>query len=296
VEGQPAPAPGSQPYIVGKKVVAGDYFSAIGLPLLKGRYFNGRDAETALRVVIVSQSLAHHFWPHEDPVGKRLKPGFQNDPWYTIVGVVGDAKQDNLGAPPMPAMYLPYAQSPAEFLMEDITLVVRTALPPLSLVDSARHAVESVDPDLPVFEVATMEQLVYRSASAPRFNTVLLGVFAALALVLAAIGIYGVMSYAVTRRTHEIGVRMALGARARDVLGQVIAQGMRRALTGIVLGLAGALALTRFLSSLLYGVRPADPATFLAVSLLLLAVSLLACYIPARRAATVDPMIALRHE
>ena len=180
--------------------------------------------------------------------------------------------------------------------MEDITLVVRTALPPLSLVDSARHAVESVDPDLPVFEVATMEQLVYRSASAPRFNTVLLGVFAALALVLAAIGIYGVMSYAVTRRTHEIGVRMALGARARDVLGQVIAQGMRRALAGIVLGLAGALALTRFLSSLLYGVRPADPATFLAVSLLLLAVSLLACYIPARRAATVDPMIALRHE
>jgi len=296
VEGQAAPSAGSQPFIAAKKVVGGDYFRSLGIPLLQGRDFDEHDSQNSQHVVIVSQSLAHHYWPAGDAIGRRLKPGFSNDAWCTVVGVVGDTKQYSLDEAPAPSMYLPYAQAPAQFLMEDIALVVRTALPPLSLVNAARHAVESVDPDLPVFDVVTMEQLVYRSASAPRFNTVLLGIFASLALILAAIGIYGVMSYSVSQRTHEIGVRMALGAKARDVVRQIIAQGMRRALAGIALGLAGALILTRFLASLLYGVRPADTATFLAVSLLLLAVALLACYVPARRAATVDPMIALRHE
>jgi predicted permease len=296
VEGQPAPTPGTPPFIAAKKVIGGDYFRALGIPLIKGRYFDAHDSESAAHVVVVSQSLAHHYWPHGDAIGKRLKPGFEDDAWCTVVGIVGDTKQYSLDETPAPSMYLPYAQAPAPFLMEDSTLVVRTTLQPLGLVNEARHAVESVDPDLPVFEVATMEQLVYRSASSPRFNTVLLGLFAALALILAAIGIYGVMSYSVTQRTHEIGVRMALGAKARDVVRQTIAQGMRQTLAGILLGLAGAFVLTRFLSSLLYGVRPSDPATFLAVSLVLLAVALLACYIPARRAATVDPMVALRHE
>jgi predicted permease len=296
VEGQAAPPPGSQPFIAAKKVIGGDYFSAIGIPLLKGRYFDDHDAQNAPHVVIVSQSLAHHYWPGGDAIGKRLKPGFSNDAWCTVVGVVGDTKQYGLDETPSPSMYLPYVQAPAPFLMEDISLVVRTSLDPLSMANAARHAVESADQDLPVFDVATMEQLVYRSASTPRFNTVLLGIFAALALILAAIGIYGVMSYSVTQRTHEIGVRMALGARAPDVLRQMIAQGMRQAAAGIVLGLAGALVLTRFLASLLYGIRPSDPATFLAVSLLLAAVALVACYFPAHRAAVVDPMIALRHE
>jgi putative ABC transport system permease protein len=296
VEGQPAASPGNRPLIAAKKVVGGDYFSVLGIPLIKGRYFDEHDSESAPHVVIISQSLAHHYWPRGDALGRRLKPGFSNDAWCTVVGIVADTKQYSLDETPSPSMYLPYGQASATFWMEDITLVVRTVLQPLSLVQAARHAVESVDPDLPVFNVVTMEQLIYRSASAPRFNTVLLGIFASLALILAAIGIYGVMSYAVTQRTHEIGVRMALGAKARDVLGQVIAQGMRRALAGIALGLAGALILTRFLASLLYSVRPVDPATYLTVSLLLLAVALLACYVPARRAATVDPMIALRHE
>jgi putative ABC transport system permease protein len=296
VEGQTAPFPGSRPFIAAKKVVAGDYFRALGIPLVKGRYFDEHDSQQSHHVVIVSQSLAHYYWPRGDAIGRRLKPGFPGDAWCTVVGVIGDTKQYSLDETPAPSMYLPYEQAPAQFLMQDITLVVRTALQPLSLLQAARHAAESVDPDLPVFDVATMEQLVYRSASAPRFNTILLGIFASLALTLAAIGIYGVISYSVTQRTHEIGVRMALGARARDVVRQIIGQGMRRTLAGIVLGLAGALVLTRFLSSLLYGVRPADPITFLAGSLLLLAVATLACYVPARRAATVDPMIALRHE
>lgn len=296
VEGQPAPAPGSQPFIAGKRVVGGDYFSTIGLPLLKGRYFSDHDSAAAPHVVIVSQSLAHHFWPREDPIGKRLKPGFSNDSWCTIVGVVGDAKQYRLDEPTLPAMYLPYAQSPGDFMMRDVTLVVRTALPLLTLVPAVRRAVGAVDPDLPVFDVATMEQLVYRSVSAPRFNTVLLGVFAALAVILATVGIYGMMSYSVSQRTHEIGVRMALGAREHDVLRQVIRQGMLRAAAGIGFGLAGALALTRFLSSLLYGVRATDPLTLAAVVLVVTAVALLASYLPARRAAKVDPMVALRHE
>jgi putative ABC transport system permease protein len=296
VEGQPAPAPGAQPFIAAKKVIGGDYFKAIGIPLLRGRYFEEQDSETAPHVVMVSQSLARHFWPHEEAMGKRLKPGFSNDAWCTVVGIVGDTKQYSLDETPSPSMYLPYAQAPATFLMQDITLVLRTGADPRSLVTAARRAVQAVDPDLPVFDVASMEQLVYRSVSTPRFNTALLGVFAALALVLAAVGIYGVMSYAVVQRTHEIGVRVALGARAGDILRQVVRQGMLPAVVGIAIGTAGAWAVTRFLSSLLFGVRPTDPMTFTLVPLLLATVALVACLIPARRATKVDPVVALRYE
>jgi predicted permease len=296
VEGQAAPAPGTQPFIAGKKVIGGDYFKAIGIPLLKGRYFDKHESKTAPHVVIVSQSLAQHFWPRGDAIGKRLKPGFFNDAWCTVVGIVGDTKQYSLGDTPSPSMYLPYAQAPAPFLMQDMTLVLRNASDPLSLVAAARGAVQAVDPDLPVFDVATMEQLVYRSASEPRFNAALLGIFAALALVLAAVGIYGVMSYAVMQRTHEIGLRMALGAQASDVLQQIVRQGMLLAAGGIAIGMAGAWVVTRFLASLLFGVRPTDPMTFAMVPSVLAAVALLACYLPARRAATVNPMVALRYE
>jgi predicted permease len=296
VEGQAPPAPGAQPFIAAKKVIGGDYFKAIGIPLLQGRYFDRRDAEDAPHVVIVSQSLAHYFWPHGDVIGRRLKPGFSNDAWCTVVGVVGDTKQYSLDEAASPSMYLPYAQAPLPFMMQDITLVLRTGSDPLSLVGAARRAVQSVDPDLPVFDIATMEQLVYRSASGPRFNTALLSIFAALALILATVGIYGVLSYMVLQRTHEIGVRMALGAQTGDVLRQVVRQGMLLAAAGIAIGIVGAWVVTRLLSSLLFGVRPTDPVTFALVPLALAAVALVACFLPARRATKVDPVVALRYE
>jgi len=296
VEGQEAPPPGTQAFIAAKKVVGGEYFKAIGIPLLKGRYFDEHDAENAPRVVIVSQDLARHFWPQGDAIGNRLKPGFSNDVWCTVVGIVGETKQYSLGEGSSPSMYLPYAQAPVTFLMQDITFVLRTGSDPLGVVAPARRAVQAVDPDLPVFDVATMEQLVYKSASGPRFNTELLGIFAALALILATVGVYGVMSYAVLQRTHEIGVRMALGAEAGDIIRQVARQGMLRAAAGIATGIIGAWALTRFLASLLFGVQPTDPITFTLVPLAMVAVALLASFLPARRAARVDPMAALRHE
>jgi len=296
VEGEAPPAPGSQPFIATKAVVGGDYFRAIGIPLLRGRHFDAHDSETAPRVVIVSQSLARHYWPLDQALGKRLKPGFSNDAWCTVVGVVGDTKQWGLGEPSSPAMYLPYPQAPATFMMQSITFVLRAGADPVALASAARRAVQAVDPDLPVFDIATMNQLVYRSASAPRFNTALLGVFAALALVLAAVGIYGVMSYAVAQRTHEIGVRVALGAEASNIIRQMVRQGMMPAAIGIAAGTVGAWAVTRFLSSLLFGVRPTDPITFALVPLLLATVGVLACLLPARRATKVDPVEALRYE
>jgi putative ABC transport system permease protein len=296
VEGQPEPTPGTQPFIAAKVVIGGDYFKAIGIPLLRGRYFDEHDSESAPHVVIVSQSLAQHFWPLEEAIGKRLKPGFSNDAWCTVVGVVGDTKQYSLGETPSPSMYLPYVQAPVPFLMQDITFVLRAGADPLSMVAAARRAVQAVDPDLPVFDVTTMDQLVYRSASAPRFNAALLAIFAALALVLATVGIYGVMSYTVLQRMHEFGVRMALGAQEGDLLQQVFRQGMLLAVGGITTGVAGAWVLTRFISSLLFGVRPTDPLTFVLIPLLLAAVALVACLLPARRATKVDPVAALRYE
>jgi putative ABC transport system permease protein len=296
VEGQPAPTSGTQPFIATKVVIGGDYFKAIGIPLLRGRYFDAHDSESAPHAVIVSQSLARHYWPLDKAIGKRLKPGFENDTWFTVVGVVGDTKQYSLGETPSPSMYLPYVQAPATFLMQDITFVLGASADPLTLASAARRAIQAVDPDLPVFDVASMDQLVYRSASAPRFNAGLLGIFAALALVLAAVGIYGVMSYTVLQRTHEIGVRMALGAQEGDVLQQIVLQGMLLAAGGITAGVAGAWVVTKYLSSLLFGVRPTDPMTFALVPLLLAAVALVACLLPARRATKVDPMVALRYE
>ncbi|MGD0697250.1 MAG: ABC transporter permease [Terriglobia bacterium] len=296
VEGQETPPPGTQAFIAAKKVIGGEYFKAIGIPLLKGRYFDEHDSEAGPHVVIVSQDLARHFWPQGDAIGKRLKPGFSNDAWCTVVGIVGETKQYALDETSSPSMYLPYAQAPVPFLMQDITFVLRTRSDPLSLVAPARRAVQAVDPDLPVFDVATMEQLVYKSASGPRFNTALLGIFAALALILATVGVYGVMSYTVLQRTHEIGVRMALGADAGDIIRQMVRQGMLLAAGGIAAGIAGAWVLTRFLASLLFGVRPTDPITFALVPVVTVVAALLACFLPARRAAKVDPMVALRYE
>ena len=293
IEGQPAPPPDVTP---SKSVVSADYFRAAGIRLIKGRYFDEQDTQTSARVAIINENMARRFWPHQDPIGQRLKPGFSNDQWCSIVGVVADVKLFSFAEKPSTAIYLPYPQAPVAFLMRDITFVVRTNSSPLNSADLARQAIGAVDPDLPIFDVATLQELVYQSMSEPRFNTVLLGVFAALAFVLAMVGIYGVMSYAVTQRTHEIGVRMALGAERLDVLKLVVGDGMRLALIGVAIGLAAAFGLTRFLSSFLFGVQPTDPVTYVGVSLLLTGTALAASYIPARRATKVDPMVALRYE
>jgi predicted permease len=294
VEGQPAPPPGAS---ASKPLVSADYFRALGIPLLQGRSFTESDGAQAPRVAIISQSLAHRFFPRQDPLGRRLDVGFGGRPLlYTIVGVAGDVKEWGLSARAPMIIYVPYAQAPLPFLLSAAALVVRTAGDPTSLAGAVRHAVQSIDQEMPLFNVASMQQLLYKSVAEPRFNLLLFGVFAALALFLAVVGMYSVMSYSVVQRTHEIGIRRALGARESDVLRLVVGQGLKLSLAGVAIGLAGALALTRMLATLLYGIRPADPITFCWVALLLAIVALLACFVPARRAMRVDPNVALRYE
>jgi putative ABC transport system permease protein len=288
--------PTFEPAAAVKEVVGGGYFRAMGIPLQQGRFFNEHDSESAQRVVIVNETFARLFGPHRGALGKRLKPGFAPDAWCSVVGVVGDAKQSALNEAFAPAIYLPYAQAPIDVFMRNITFVVAARGDPLRIAPAARAAVQAVDPNLPVFDVASMEELVSRSVSGPRFNSLMLGGFAALALLLAAVGIYGVVAYSVAQRTHEIGVRMALGARGRDVVHEILAKGLALAAAGLALGLLGALALTRLLAGMLYGVGAEDPLTFAAVSAILAATAVIATYVPARRATRVDPIIALRCE
>jgi putative ABC transport system permease protein len=271
------------------------YLEAMHIGLLKGRSFDERDAEGAPLVALVSEAMVERYWPDQDPIGKRIRfPGSESrpEPWRTIVGVVSDVKQRALDAERAMQMYLPEAQYPTSAL----TLVVRTASDPASMAAAVSGEIRAVDKDQPVSNVATMEQLRWDSISLRRFSMLLLGIFAAVALTLAAIGIYGVISYSVTQRTREIGIRMALGAQRRHIFKVVVGQGMIMALIGIAVGLAVALALTRVMSSLLFGVAATDPGVFTIIPLLLGGVALLASYIPARRATKVDPMIALRYE
>jgi putative ABC transport system permease protein len=294
VEGGPALRPDQMPSVNYRSVSAG-YFDAAGVSVIKGRVPDERDVAGQPLVLAVNQSLARRDFPGEDPVGKRISYGIRPDGqpiWFQIVGVVSDVRNTELGTEPTPEIYTSYLQDP----FAGMSYVVRSSVEPESLVPSVREAVRSVDRAQPVSDVRTMEQLVGEAAAEPRFNSLLLGLFAGMALVLAAAGIYGVMSYAVTQRTHEIGIRIALGAQTRDVLRFVVGQGMALALAGVGLGLVAALALTRVMSSLLYGVSATDPLTFAAVALLLSLVALLASYIPARRATKVDPMVALRYE
>jgi putative ABC transport system permease protein len=293
IEGQSAPPQG---VIASKLVVSPGYFQAMGIPLVKGRFLSMNDSDRSPRVIIVSENFARRFWPDGNAVGNRINPGFTGSTWCTVVGVVGNVKQTGLADKSPLTLYLPYSQAPKAFLMSFMTLVVRTPFAPAQLAPTVRREVQSVDPDLPVYGVSTMEQLISASNADPRSRSILLGCFASLALILATVGIYGVVGFSVAQRTHEIGIRMALGAQKGDVLAMVIGQGLKLTMIGAAIGVAGALAVTRFLSSLLYGVEPNDPATFIAVSLLLVAVALLASYVPARRAAKVDPMVALRYE
>jgi putative ABC transport system permease protein len=294
VEGGPALRPDQMPSVNYRSVSPG-YFDAVGVAVVKGRVPDERDTPGAPLVLAVNQSLARRDFPGEDPVGKRISYGVnaQRQPiWFQIVGVVADVRNLELGTEPSPEIYTSYQQDP----FAGMSYVVRSSVEPESLVPAVREAVRGVDRAQPVADVRTLEQLVGEAASAPRFNSMLLGLFACMALLLAAAGIYGVMSYAVTQRTHEIGIRIALGAQGRDVLRFVVGQGMTLALAGVGLGLVAALALTRVMSSLLYGVSATDPLTFAGVALLLTLVALLASYVPARRATKVDPMIALRYE
>jgi putative ABC transport system permease protein len=280
---------------VNYRSVSPGYFDAVGVGVVRGRVPDERDTPGQPLVLAVNQSLARRDFPGEDPVGKRISYGIRPDgqpSWFQIVGVVSDVRNMELGTEPSPEIYTSYLQDP----FAGMSYVVRSSVEPESLVPSVREAVRGVDKAQPVADVRTMEQLVGEAAAEPRLNSLLLGLFACMALVLAAAGIYGVMSYAVTQRTHEIGIRIALGAQGRDVLRFVVGQGMTLALAGVGLGLVAALALTRVMASLLYGVSATDPLTFAGVALLLSLVALLASYVPARRATKIDPMVALRYE
>ena len=292
IEGTPEPPPG-QDFIGRYRVCTPEYFETLGIPIVKGRAFTEQDRAGAPPVIIVNETLAKRFWPNGDALGKRMRftgPP-EKSPWIQVVGIVPDVKHD-LSLPVTPDYYLPYAQDS----WNSMVLVAKTRVEPLALAASVRQQVWSIDKDQPVFDVRSMDQVRALSVSLYSFSSVSLGIFAVIAVLLAAIGIYGVMSYAVMQRTQEIGIRMALGARAADVLKLVVRNGMSLALIGVVAGLAGSYALTRLLASLLVGVTPTDVVTFALVTLGLLMIALLACYVPARRATKVDPLVALRYE
>jgi len=277
------------------RAVTEDYFRTMGIPLVAGRAFTGQDNLQKAPVVIINQTMARRFFPGADPLGKKIRFGEPNDPASTVVGVVGDVKHLGLADDEVPAIYQPHAQKRFAWLRW-MTIVVRADDAPLSLIAPIRSRIAEVDRAQPVYDIATMEQLLSKSITPTRFPTILLGLFALLALALAAVGLYGVMSYAVARRANEIGLRMALGAQARDVLTLVIGRGMKLTLLGLVIGLAGATTLTSVLKTLLFNISATDPLTFAGVACTLLGVALLACYLPARRATRVDPLVALRRE
>jgi predicted permease len=292
IEGRPAPLPGESQSAV-YRVVRPKYFQTMGATLLKGRDFTERDTATAPGVVIINEAFARRYFPGEDAVGRRINVSNDEMNPREIVGVIRDAKQNDLTAQANPETYLPHLQAAQG---KSMTLVIRSASEPARLAQAVQAQVWAIDKNLPVSEIRTMEDVVSESIGGQRFNMIMLSLFAGVALILAAVGIYGVMSYAVTQRTHEIGIRMALGASARDVLRMVVGQGMVLALVGVGLGLIGAFALSRLMTSLLFNISPTDSMTFIVVSVVLACVALLACYIPARRATRIDPMVALRYE
>jgi putative ABC transport system permease protein len=288
VEGRP-PVTIDQAFGADFRRINQNYFSALRIPLLRGRNFTAQELRQEEKPVIVSQQLVDQVFPNEEPLGKRLIMGI-GDSRHEIIGVVGDIRHNSLGGPPAATMYFPNVDSPFT------NLVVRSKTDPTSIAAGLRREIQAMDPDQPVAAVKPMTAWVEGSVSSQRYRTTLLGLFAALAMVLAATGIYGVMSYTVAQRTHEIGVRMALGARQSDVLALVVRQGMLLAIVGVVLGLIGAFWLTRVMATLLFQVTARDPITFAVVAALLIAVAFVACFVPALRATKVDPLVALRYE
>jgi putative ABC transport system permease protein len=279
---------------VSRPTVTCDYFNAMGISVKNGRALTAQDARPGAGSVIVNEAFEKRFFPGASAVGKRIRlhPSPAEARWQTVVGVVSDVRQSGLAGDVMPQVYSP----DLEDMGDAMSFVFRVTGAPAGLISAVRKVVAEVEPNQALYNVMTMEQRLANTTTARRLNTALLGSFAAVALLLAVVGIYGVMSYAVTQRTREIGLRMALGARPGHVLRSVLGQGMRVVLIGAGIGLVGALALARVLRNLLFEVAPTDPATFVCVTLLLAAVALLACYVPARRAARVDPMVALRCE
>ena len=294
VEGRPLVPPDQWPG-VNYRSVSPDYFRALEIPIVQGRAFNERDNATVPLVVIIKQSTPDRDFSGENPVGKRINLGGTNNgqpSWFEIVGVVASVRNIELNTEPMPELYTSYLQDP----FAGMSYVIRTTVEPASLASAVRQAVQDVDREQPVAELQTMEGIVTEAVTQPRFNLMLLAIFGSIALILSAAGIYGVMSYSVTQRTPEIGIRMALGAQASDVLKMVVGQGMMLVAIGIVVGLIASLALTRLMTSLLYGISATDPMTFMVIALLLAGVALGACFVPALRAARVDPTEALRYE
>ena len=291
IVGRPDPGAGNE-LVTGVRVVDPHYFRSMGMPLLKGREFTERDNQQSPHVLIISQTLAQRYFPNEDPIGKKLNVEWHNTPSEEIVGVVGDILHDGLDARPEAMIYWPAARMPYQFM----TLVVRTDGDPMNMASTVIKEIRAMDPDQAVSDLRIMNTVVAESVSRQRFNMMLLGIFAAVALALAAVGIYGVMAYSVTQRTQEIGVRMALGASRNHVVRMVVGHGFILALAGVGFGLAAAFGLTRLMKSLLFGITATDPVTYAGLSLLLVTVAAIACYIPARRATRIDPLVALRYE
>lgn len=283
-------------HLASKLAVSPDYFRSMGIPLISGRVFTDADAQPASGVVIISEALAKEVWPRKDAIGQRIEIGFTGEEARTVVGIVGDVRQDKLDSQPKFAIYAPYLQTPRVWQLAAMCFVVKSAINPENQVSSLIAAIQSPDKDIPVYSIKAMAQVVSEKVSDPRFYTCLLAALALVAIVLAAAGVYGIVSHSVGSRTHEIGIRIALGAEGREIVMMWVRRFSVLALAGVGAGLAGAYGLTRFIRSFLYQTAPTDAATFAGVSILLVAVALLASYIPARRAARVDPVVALRYE
>jgi putative ABC transport system permease protein len=294
IEGRPVPQAKDLPNAHFNGIEPG-YLKTMGIPLIRGRDFDEQDGPGSPMVLLVNEAFAREYFPHEDPLGKRAKQDFPEGktPYATIVGVIGDVRRDELDQPAAPEAYEALRQMGPDYM----NLVVRTALPnPLSVVPELRRALAELDPDVPLFDVRSMNYYVAEQEAGRRFPMLLLAAFAGIALLLAVVGLYGLLSFLVTQRTHELGIRLALGAHRRDIRGMVMSQGMRHVLAGLILGLGGAWVLTRFLVDLLFATQPNNVWTYLGVSCLLAVVAAMACWLPARRAGSVDPMVALRYE
>jgi predicted permease len=277
---------------VDSSIVTPEYFHLMGMNLLRGRLFNDSENERTAQVAVINEAMAHTYWPNEDPLGKHLKLSRRESSWTTVVGIVADARAESLENARIPEIYSSLYQEGARHL----AIFLRGNLDAGAIPEQVREQVQSVDPTIPVFGGQTLNQVVSDSLSQRRLSMEIVGLFAVTALLLAGLGIYGVISYIVNERTHEIGIRLALGAQNRNIVRMILRQGFWLATAGTAVGLVSALIVSRLMAGLLYDVRPTDPVTFAGVALLLISVALLACYIPARRAVRIAPLVALRYE